>query len=317
MRCFQLAFPKRITLTYESKDLETAQKIIRKYNGKVNIYRSVHDFINEPSAKNAIMEKIFLDFDYDENNPNKCLIDVMKTSDWLSSKNYEHRLFFSGRGFHCFVKAEFKKKPKNMSMALKNCYLYLSDAVNIEIDHTYDLMRVARLPNTLNLRSRRYCIPLKRSDLQNGYEWICEKARERDNHSYVDGGSRKLKLDKFDNGNYFKNDISLPCDNLDIDMDVNPLEFPPCVRCLFKKGECGYRDRFLIILAFRELCYPKEVVKRFLKGILSKRKYYHCVYEEKQVDYLYERDELVFPSCSTLRREGYCKEVCECQEIYL
>ena len=45
---------------------EQIQHYISVYNGKKNIYQSVYHYKNKPSAINAIVDKVFLDFDYDD-----------------------------------------------------------------------------------------------------------------------------------------------------------------------------------------------------------------------------------------------------------
>jgi hypothetical protein len=73
----------------------------------------------------------------------------------------------------------------------------------------------------------------------------------------------------------------------------------------------------MIITALRDLCYTKEDTKKLLKRFLHPKKYRHCVTEENQVDYLYKRSDLYFPSCRTIKEDGLCVKNCPGQKIYL
>lgn len=313
---FQLAFPKRVTFKHSPSEYKRVEDIIRRMNGKVSIYRSVHDFYDFPSADTAIIKKFFFDFDYDSENPTKCLEDIQTLHEWLNKKKYGHSIFFSGRGFHCFVKAMFSKTPKNAQVAIRKCFYSLMDSLDIRSDSTYDIMRVARLPNTLNTKSKRFCIPLKENEIYWNYDEIANLARApRNIQNYINGGY--LDLTKYDCFEFSEDEIN-KLDGIEIDeeMDVNLSEFPPCVRNLFNKKILNYRERFIIILAFKELCYPQKVLVSFLKKILDPKKFYHCIYEENQVEYLYSRSDLFFPSCATLKGEGFCYGPCS-NKIYL
>ena len=57
----ELFIPKR-RLVMEDEDVK--QAYIELYNGKKNVYESVYSYVDEVDAKNVIVDKIFLDFDY-------------------------------------------------------------------------------------------------------------------------------------------------------------------------------------------------------------------------------------------------------------
>ena len=52
-------------------------------------------------------------------------------------------------------------------------------------------------------------------------------------------------------------------------------------------------------------------VYEVLKKYLSERKFYHCIKEEQQLQYLFSRNDLCFPSCEILKQDGNCPGDCE------
>lgn len=91
-------------------------------------------------------------------------------------------------------------------------------------------------------------------------------------------------------------------------------DFPLCILNLIKNKELSWKGRYLVILYMKEKGYSKEDCYNLLKGVLSERKLRHCIIEEKQLQYLYNRNDLVFPSCKRLKQEGFCIEKCKFYE---
>ena len=90
---------------------EQIQHYISVYNGKKNIYQSVYHYKNKPSAINAIVDKVFLDFDYDDDL--KFYDDVRKVAKYLHKHGIRFYIRFSGRGFHIFIMVQNNlKQPK-------------------------------------------------------------------------------------------------------------------------------------------------------------------------------------------------------------
>ena len=75
------------------------------YAGKKDLYLSVYSYKGwkdeDIKASNAIVDKIFLDFDYDEEL--KFFDDIKAVAKFLYEIGAKFKIRFSGRGFHLFV----------------------------------------------------------------------------------------------------------------------------------------------------------------------------------------------------------------------
>ena len=98
---------------------EQIQHYISVYNGKKNIYQSVYHYKNKPSAINAIVDKVFLDFDYDDDL--KFYDDVKKVAKYLHKHGIRFYIRFSGRGFHIFVMVQNNLKQPKLSNGSTRC----------------------------------------------------------------------------------------------------------------------------------------------------------------------------------------------------
>jgi DNA primase catalytic subunit len=235
-------------------------------------------------------------------------------------KNVQHSIYFSGRGFHIFIMVNqiMSLQLKNSSMAIKNCHKYLIEETNIKPDPvTVDLMRIARLPNTKNMKTGLFCIPITSEELYFDLDDIYNLAKCQRNISSKQENENKINLNYFD-GKKVEIDYVETIDS-GIELDINDNNIPECVKNNLLYGNCNYQQRYAIITALRDLSYSKKEVKRILKKYLTSKKYNHCINEEKQLDYLFRRQDLLFPSCETLKSQGQCvngNKKCKGQHIY-
>ena len=88
---------------------------INAQNNRTNVYTTVYDFEHfSEKAKvesSVIIDRVFLDFDAHEDELDLAWRDVKKVMELVITKDYQHTLFFSGRGFHLFL---FGKRTNNM-----------------------------------------------------------------------------------------------------------------------------------------------------------------------------------------------------------
>jgi hypothetical protein len=315
---FQLATPGRITFSYEKEDIEKCNSVIKKMNGICPIYRTINDFDNNPCLENTIISRLMFDFDMNNNQPGRELIDARKLHEYLKINNIAHTVFFSGRGFHIFVKVKkiHARELMNPREAAIGAHKTISEEAKIAPDpKTKDLMRIARLPNTINTKSRLFCIPLIYEELYLDRKEIEKRAQRQRLVDYPIIGE-PLDIQKYDKP-LPKVESYEQKEQIEISDEILQAELPSCIGRSLSQGDCGYFERFAIITALRDLCYSKKDVRKILKKYLTSHKYRHCVYEEEQVDYLFYRQELLFPSCTRLREEGLCVEGCKGQNIYV
>lgn len=279
------------------------------YSGKKNLYTSVYHYNNNISTQTAIVDKIFLDFDYDDefiffNN-------VRKVAQYLYDASYTFYIRFSGKGFHIFIMLDHFVMLKNPKRAIREWVKDMHKKTNTSSDYSVvgDLRRVSRMLGSMNLKTHLYCIPIEYSELMNfTYESICDMAKEIDDDEIIDDiyyiGNNFLDISNFDNINDTPKDLN---GNIDINNIKIQNEYPSCIEMMLKNPYLGYWGRGQLILYLRDDGYSFEEILMILKSVLSEDKFYHCTVEEGQPAYLYfTREDLLFASCQTLKDNGFC-----------
>ena len=96
---------------------------IKSHNNKTNLYTTVYDFeyFSEtmPIESSVIIDRIFLDFDAHEEELQKAWRDVKVVMKMVILNDYEHTLFFSGRGFHLFLFGKITKDMRDVQTFFK------------------------------------------------------------------------------------------------------------------------------------------------------------------------------------------------------
>ena len=277
--------------------------LIKVFNNKLSLYESVYTYTDEIDVLHVNIDKIFLDFDYDEDF---IFLDNVRTvAQYLYEKDIQFYIRFSGRGFHIFIllDSEWLDNPKT---AIKQYVKALHKETNTESDPAVvaDLRRVVRIPYTVNKKNNLYCMPLSYNDLMNKtYEEICEIAKKPPFHSDFINGNILLNIKEFDKMYHVSKEHYTIVERTKISNDI-----PPCIKVLMKDPYTLYDGRFRIILFFRELGYTEEEVENILEDCLCEEYFEHCVQEEKQIEYLFNREDLFFPSCYNMKLDGYCPD---------
>lgn len=288
---------------------------IQLYNGKTNIYSSVYWYDKEINNNNVRVDKIFIDFDPDPDN--KFFDDVKKVATYLHNNNIAFSLVFSGRGFHIFIALDTSINLKNPKMAIKKYVADLHNKTNTTSDPAVvgDLRRVCRCIGTINLKTGLYCTEISYYDLMNlSYESICNMCKEQHYTRFsVHGDS--LDISEFDITNEDIEPILVDIDIGSIDLSFN---LPPCIGSLLKEPNLGYHERRELIIYLRDMGYEIEEVEKILEEHLSPNKFEHCVFEENQVKYLFNREDILFSSCKTQKLNGICSSsTCEGNNLYI
>lgn len=295
----EIAFPKRFII-HNSIDF---YHHINNGNSIKNVYSSLYECDEQGKYQHSEIDKIFFDFDSDKSYDDICLL-----HNKLSEENIKHLMVFSGGGFHLYIFTQNGKGLKNNKIALTNVHDYYCKMLNLDLDKHIrgDISRITRVPNTFNTKRRRYCIPISNDDIKEGFEFIREKAKKQ-SFKYIYYGRELLDMKQFDNGSTFNNqNTEIDIETLNqIDKDEILKKLPVFIGALLLDGNCNWRERFLIILYLRDLGYTKKEVVELLKGYLTPKKFKHCVLEERQVDYIFHRNDIIFPSVKNLEMEGY------------
>ena len=316
---FKVGFPRQKILKLDKEGRNFFKESIKRLNGLTNIYRSLYDFVDYPGADTAIIDKVYFDFDCDGDDPSRCQRDVKKLSDYLSDEGFSYSIFFSGNGFHLFLYTEkiLSSELQNPKAALANVWDFYVEKLNINVDEKPrgDVVRICRVPNTVNKKTGRFCIPLFPSELELSRREIFELAQKprKSVASYRVDGTKKVCLKEFDGRKEERNYSYTEIEDAE---DIETSELPLCTWAMLKDGDCDYRERFAIITALRDLCFSKKDTIKVLRKYLKEGRFVHCIRDERQVDYLFERDDLSFPSCDTIKDLGFCVKGCEGPDLY-
>lgn len=300
------------------------------YAGKKDLYLSVYSYKGwrdeDIKSSNAIVDKVFLDFDYDEEL--KFFDDVKSVAKFLYEIGAKFKIRFSGRGFHLFVYLKDGDKLKNPSKAIRGWVKDIHEKTNTTSDMAVvgDLRRVSRMIGTMNMKTHLYCIPIDYAHLMNfTYDAICEIAKEGILH-YAHGD--KSGLSGYEE--WIIGDALVDISGYDIEeivikhepIDASKLQitdnYPPCIEKMLSTPNLGYYERGQLIIFLRDQGHSFYEILTILKSILSEKKYIHSTEEENQPEYLYYiREDLLFGNCDTQKENGICPYNGYCGGPYL
>jgi hypothetical protein len=164
---------------------------INAQNNRTNVYTTVYDFERfYETAKDdssVILDRVFLDFDAHDDSINDAWRDLKIVMGFVYEKDYEHTLFFSGRGFHLFLFGEIADSMRSIQFFFRDIKKYLISEVGKNItldDRVGQITRLRRIPNTVNMSSSDengnpyFCIPLLKEDLDSNIESILSLAKK-------------------------------------------------------------------------------------------------------------------------------------------
>lgn len=160
---------------------------VKEFNNRTNVYTSVYDFaIFAETAKvesSVILDRVFLDFDAHDDNLQEALDDLIIVLGYINKHDYQHTMFFSGKGFHLFVYGEVTDDIRNIQAFYREVKSLLGSDSTLD-DRVGQTTRLRRIPNTVNLSSSDengvpyYCIPIFENDLKTGIQELQTLASE-------------------------------------------------------------------------------------------------------------------------------------------
>jgi len=293
---------------------EDGLKFINYYNGvKTAVYQSIYSFKEifengKPNYNTAIINKLYFDFD---DKSCSSWEECNKLHKKLEEDNIKHFIVMSGRGYHLYIftPPTCAQNPKG---CIYNSQHYFIGQLNLLVDKQVigNPAQLARVPNTYNQRGKRYCIPLNKKEFEMGDEYIKNLASKQHFISDIFIGEKLFDISKFDSEK--PNDINFSVNDFKFtDSSVKIDHCPNCIKYLLQKGELGWKERYTIIVYFRDMGYSRKEVMEILKKYLSKQKFKHCIVDERQLQYLFDRFDLSFPTCDKLKLDGICVGKCE------
>jgi len=294
-----------------AKDKEDFITLINKFNGIKDCYSSIYPIVAKGKRNITSVDKIFFDLD----KHSTCWESTIKLHMWLTEGDYKHIILLSGGGFHVYV-FTVENTLKHPKQAIYNAQHHIVKEAGITIgkpnkadvdEHVIgDIARIARIPNTWNLKRKRFCIYILPKDIGTMFEEIKLIAKKQRFESHI-FGNKLLDLTEFDTEPKISQDIIV----LDTPDALNNVDgciklLPPLIRRLLIDGSCGWNDRYIQILAMRESGLPYKAAVELCRKYWSPKKFKHAMIdEENQIGYVYGRGDLFFPAWSTLQRKGY------------
>lgn len=293
-------------------------KLIKQYNGKSNIFRSVYDYhqldknYNYPRIleNSVILDKIFIDFD-NKITKNDEVIEVDSYENMLDmhykllDKDIKHSINYSGRGYHIFVYVDKRINIINKRSALRN---FTFDYTNMSDRQVAgDLSRICRIPFSLNLRSKTFCVPLNETTIDKKYH-----IKQNNNLSIFKHHifcTKFADLEKYDlpdeeivNFNDFGEiDSEQFIENFDEDF------IPKCFLDAMNAKNPSYFQRQLFFTYLHYSMVSMSDAIAIAKKKWSKKKFNHSINEEKQPQTLYRKN-IKFPKHSTIFAQGLCRK---------
>lgn len=314
----ELGFPQRSCIVYNVN--EFLQKV-NNHNFKTTVFSSLYSFNKfqldgRPDYNSVQITHIY--FDLDNSN---CLNNCRTLHRYLQSENLSHCMYFSGGGFHIHVATEYPNFLMNKKAAIFNVVTEVADKLGLTVGITKDsdidahtvgnIAQMVRVPNTYNLRRKRFCIPISEDDLQKSIEEIHQLAQHQVPTCYI-YGLRSLDLNPYDREPVEEYRIpALEASDESIGIDnINTDKFPDCVKKLLSTKNIKHRERFVVITYCKELGLPLRDTILLLKKHLDPITWNHCVHEERQPVFIYRRADLGFPKCEKIKGEGLCNGDC-------
>lgn len=153
---------------YIANSVEDIEEFI-KANNETNCYCSVYAYTEYTQTSRNKMSAIIdvLVYDFDDNEcPDNAFNDLKIFLAWAKRHNINPRISYSGnKGFHAYIDIEPIKLVHVQETLRKWFYEFKKDSglQTLDMSIAGDLERIIRIPNTINGKTGRYCIPLNPS----------------------------------------------------------------------------------------------------------------------------------------------------------
>ena len=316
-KLFKLTFPREFAVNGKRlKIVHNIQELSNEINNYIdgnNLYTTVYSFRQTNGTKaiysTAIVDRILIDIDNKDSkgNPVDAKEQVHKIANYLLTKNYFFNINFSGRGFHIYIYT----KTISGGGAVKNYVAELVQRTGAIVDTSVvgDLAREVRILNTINQKSKLYCIPIKIDEIDSA-ESLAVRPRKLDKSFLY--GSTLLDLQPYQQGivenfNYsgFSHITLRSSFDINTDYVINMLKQVPCIKEVLDNSYAGWQERTLLLLFLKENGYSLEDAQKIVKAFIAKDKYETSTCTRNHAAAIYSRS-YKLPSCSTINKIGLC-----------
>lgn len=306
--CREVGLPQRFII-HSQKEM---CNLLNTYNGIKKFFMSVYKpiFCDDPDQRFDKVNINIIMFDFDDKDR---YTHANKLHHWCLKNGIRHLVVFSGKGYHIYISTCNGSNLVNPKSALYNAQKLLINKLGITCDEKIigNTAQMCRVINSFNTRRGRFCIPITKEDMDFGHDYIKEKAKKQ-NWEVKYYGRKHFDISNYDS-KAIENGDKIVLDEeskKQINADEELKKLPPCISNMLHNKITGYNDRYDIILCMKEIGYLKGEVIKILEAYLPPHKFKHCIREEKQVNYIFRRDELMF-SCERLKKRNLCIKWCK------
>tara|TARA_R110000744_G_scaffold145082_3_gene257282 strand:- start:1100 stop:2041 length:942 start_codon:yes stop_codon:yes gene_type:complete len=220
---------------------------VNAFNGKMNCYTTVYDFehyaTDSKVESSCIKDRMFLDFDAHNEPLESAWVDFKLVVDILKEGDISNKMYFSGKGFHIIVMGgradDIRSIQSSFTELAKVCPTLDNTGVQTN--------RLRRIPNTVNLSSKGpyYCIPLTTDDIEQGLNFVLDKAMIG-NHPTVTYGTKPMLWNRVK---------SMKLSNIEVVAPKPPGELPilPCLYNSIMVENPGHYARVYLVQWYRDI----------------------------------------------------------------
>jgi hypothetical protein len=305
----ELSIPSRIGIARSWSELI---RFVNSHNGRTNCFLTMFSYgrLKTPTRPEYASARIeFVPMDFDGLDPG--IAESFKLHEWLLDHNVEHACSMSGGGVHVFIRTT-GASVRIPAAALNGAQTTLEKralggaAPSLHIapgqeSFFGDVARCIRVPNTFNLKRRRWDEPLTATSFsalaESGPSALAQGAVELAPEEFVQPGA-PLDIAEWDAEQYLPDrarwaaEQKLPREP-GLGSGLEDTGVPVVVRNALLERLVGPNmnndDRGRVIIHLYEQGYSLGEVLRFLRETLNPQKFHHAVYYERQPQRMYER----------------------------
>jgi hypothetical protein len=291
----EVATPKRMAVQTVDEFNAFVKNNIASSDLFTTVYAHTHWPRNwRPDYNSAVIDRLYFDCDFKVKvDGEEVKVDgyenMVKLHEWCSKRNILHMCCHTGTAYNVIL-AVAKKDYKNKHGVVANSHDWLSDNLDIVTDRRVDLARLTRIPGTFNFKdkARRWVWTLNEEQIYLGHDKIRDLAITPPIGFHV-LGSKAWNVEKFDGEPQNRGNIHVDEDNIaEVDATIRGT-VPPCIEKLLATENLGVDGRYMLITWLRDNGYLLEEVVSIMEKHLSREKFIHSVYEEKQPQDLFKK----------------------------
>jgi hypothetical protein len=335
------------------KTKDQLQKYVKNTNGKSNLTTTVYGFRelktkgNRCEYNTAIIPHFVMDFDVDQAvrkegmNPKEagdlCCREVLLMSEHLEQNGWQHASWFSGGGFHIWVKLDKRYILPTEDMAdllfsgrmIVNRWVKQFDFKTLDPVVSFRPDRHIRIPNTYNFKRKLWSIPVSQLDLQIGWEHVRDQAKEsKAGMLLIEGEGMPIEIVKRNMEDLFGESFSRKNFNAeDVEANIENINSIPMLPCLAqaaceKGSNPPHKPRSYLMMYlmdyFRNFARPARDTSVSNSVVMTKthafiRSLEWADYSPKETQkYLTHGVQRYYltPTCPTIYAEGLCVGKC-------